>query len=81
MAAAAAAAAAISGVPGARKGTADWSPAAAVRAAARVGSRAGGSVCEAAGRDVEEGLPAVDVVELLLSAESCRLSLIVGRAT
>jgi len=80
LAAAAAAAAAISGDPGARKGTADWSPAAAVRAAAKVGSSAAGSWCETAVRDDEEGLPPVDVVALPLTAES-RLSRIVGNAT
>lgn len=80
MAAAAAAAAAISGDPGARNGTADWSPVAAVRAAARVGSSAAGSGCETADSDDDEGLPPVVVDELALTVES-RLSLIVGNAT
>jgi len=70
----------MSGDPGARKGTADCSPAAAVSAAARVGSSAAGSGCETAGRDDDEGLAPVDVVELPATVES-RPSRIVGSAT
>jgi len=81
LAAAAAAAAAISGDPGARKGTADWSPAAAVRAAAMAGSNAAGSGRETAGSDDDDGgLLLVDRDELPLTAGS-RLSRIVGNAT
>jgi len=82
LAAAAAAAAAISGDPGARNGTADWSPAAAVRAAAMAGSNAAGSGRETAGSDDDDdgGLLLVDSDELPLTAGS-RLSRIVGNAT
>jgi len=91
LAAAAAAAAAIRGDPGARNGTADWRPAAAVRAAAMVGSRAaaaGSGRDTAAGRDDDDdgrgAGPVDDAVALPLIAvdnASRQPSLIVGSVT